>query len=186
MRQMRNHQNNFLEKLRKINLKTNFFTNYKIVYSQMTPVLLPVDNPVESLVTAEFCNRFIFFFRRRGKIQQNKNVKMHSIRRTMRHPLKIPHQTITGRPRNCFGVPVSMGGHIRADSVTDHWYNPSLKSLISSGPEKNYNNHKSLMENVLENLGMLVKFNDFLVTKPNTLSYICRLNRFLYLVLPSW
>lgn len=109
--------------------------NYKIVYLQMTPVLLPVDNPVESLVTAEFCKRFIFFFRRRGKIQQNKNVKMHSIRRTMRHPLKIPHQTITGRPRNCFGVPVSIGGHIRADSVTDHWYNPSLKSLISSGPE---------------------------------------------------
>lgn len=36
-----------------------------------------------------------------------------------------------------------------------------------------------------KNLGMLVKFNDFLVTKLNTLSHICRLNRCLYLVLPN-
>lgn len=57
---------------------------------------------------------------------------------TMRHPLKMPHQTISGKPRNRFGEPDSMGGHIRAFNVTDHWNNPSLKSLTSSGPANKY------------------------------------------------
>lgn len=100
----------------------------------MTPVLLADDKTVEALVATEFCERSNFFCRRRGKSQQNMNDRKNNMKKTMRHPLKIPHQTITGRPRNCFGEPDSMDGHIRAVNVTDHWYKPSLKSFISSGP----------------------------------------------------
>lgn len=97
------------------------------------------DNPVLSRVTASFCDKSNFFWRRRGKNQQNKNVKKMIIRQ----PLKMPHQTISGKlrkPRNRFGESDSMGGHIRAVNVTDHWYNPSWKLLTSSGPMKNQNN----------------------------------------------
>lgn len=86
----------------------------------MTPVLFVDDKPVESRVTTEFCDRSNFFCRRRGKNQQNKNDKNTSMKNTMRHPLKMPHQTISGKPRNRFGEPDSMGGHIRAFNVTDH------------------------------------------------------------------
>lgn len=111
---------------------------------QMTLVLFPDGSPLESLVATELCERSNFFFRRRGNSQQNKNDKKNSIKKTMRQPLKIPHQTTTGKPRNCFGEPDSIGGHIRAVNVTDHWYKPSLKSFISSGPaikfrEKKFN-----------------------------------------------
>lgn len=77
----------------------------------MTPVLLAVDKPVESRVTSSS-----FFCRRRGKIQQNKNVKKTKIANTMTQPLKIPHQIISGKPKN----PDSIGGHICAVNVTDH------------------------------------------------------------------
>lgn len=108
---------------------------WDLIYLQITPVLLAaVDSPVESLDSAKFCDKSNFFWRRRGNSQQNKNITTDNIMKTMTQPLKIPHQTITGKPRNCFGEPDSMGGHIRAVNVTDHWYKPSLKSFTSSGP----------------------------------------------------
>lgn len=92
-----------------------------LLYLQMTPVLFAaVDSPVESLDSAKFCDKSNFFCRRRGINQQNKNSNTDRIMKTMMQPLRIPHQIITGKPRNCFGESVSIGGHIRAVNVTDH------------------------------------------------------------------
>lgn len=123
----------------------------RCLYLQITPVLLAaVDSPVESLDSAKFCDKSNFFWRRRGSSQQNRNTNIDSMMQTMTQPLKMPHQTITGKPRNCFGEPDSTGGHIRAVNVTDHWYKPSLKSFISSGPIRSQTNQNFSKFKLLE------------------------------------
>lgn len=61
--------------------------------------------------------------RRRGVSQKHSSSASSISTTSSRQPSRM-HQTTTGRPQTIFGEPASIGGHIRAVSVTDCWYRP--------------------------------------------------------------
>lgn len=59
---------------------------------------------------------FDSFVSLRGISQKQRHMVIIVSASMIRHPVNIPHQTISGKPRNSLGA-----GHIRAVNVTERW-----------------------------------------------------------------